>query len=130
MSQPRSLEERVIRRIKLRELRILMTVAQVRSMGKAARQLALSQPAVSKAIAEMEYTLGVSLLDRMPPGVEPTPYGRTLLKWSAAVFDELSQGVREIGSLTDPTAGEVRLGSHEAENAGLVPAIIDRLSRL
>lgn len=129
MSRPRLLEQHVMRRLKLRELRILMTVAQAGSMGKAAAQLALSQPAVSKAIAEMEHTLGVSLLDRTPHGVEPTLYGNALLKWSAMVFDDLTQGVREIESLVDPTAGEVRLGTHEAENVGLVPAIIDRLSR-
>ena len=52
-----------------------------------------------------------------------------LTKWSAAVFDDLSQGVREIKSLADPTAGEVRFGCHEAENAGLIPAVIDRLSQ-
>ena len=72
------LEERVIRRLTLRELRILMTVAKVGGMGKAATHLALSQPAISKAIAEMEYTLGVSLLDRTPHGVELTLYGRIL----------------------------------------------------
>lgn len=123
------LEERVMRRLKLRELRILMTVAQAGSMGKAAAQLALSQPAVSKAIAEMEYTLGVALLDRTPQGVEPTLYGRALLKWAAAAFDDLSQGVREIASLADPETGEVRVGSHEVMSAGLLPAVIDRLSR-
>jgi DNA-binding transcriptional LysR family regulator len=129
MITPRPLEERMMRRIKLRELRILLTVAELGSMGKAAAKLALSQPAISKAIAEMEYTLGVSLLDRTPHGVEPTLYGRALLKWCSAVFDDLSQGAREIESLADPAAGEVRFGSHEAENAGLVPAVIDKLSR-
>jgi DNA-binding transcriptional LysR family regulator len=129
MSGKLPLEERVMRRLKLRELRILTTVAQAGSMGKAATQLALSQPAVSKAIAEMEYTLGVALLDRTPQGVEPTLYGRALLKWAAAAFDDLSQGVREIESLADPTAGEVRIGSHEVMSAGLLPAVIDRLSR-
>ena len=123
------LEERVMRRLKLRELRILTTVAQAGSMGKAAAQLALSQPAVSKAIAEMEYTLGVGLLDRTAQGIEPTLYGRALLKWSAAVFDDLSQGVREIEFLADPGSGEVRVGSHEVMSAGLLPAVIDRLSR-
>src|SRR5215468_11534594 len=93
------LGERALRRLKLRELRILTTVAQAGSMGKAAAQLALSQPAVSKAVAEMEYTLGVALLDRTPQGVEPTLYGRALLKWATAAFDDLSQGVREIESL-------------------------------
>ena len=129
MSTTGSLDERVMRRLNLRELRILMTVAEAGSMGKAAVQLALSQPAVSKAIGEMEHTLGVPLLDRTAQGVEPTPYGRALLKWAIAVFDDLRQGVREIEFLADPTGGEVRVGCGEIMNAGLLPAVIDRLSR-
>jgi DNA-binding transcriptional LysR family regulator len=124
-----SLDERVMRRLKLRELRIFTTVAEAGSMGKAALQLALSQPAVSKAIAEMEHTLGVKLLDRGAQGVEPTLYGRVLLKWSVAVFDDLRQSVREIEFLADPTGGEIRIGSTEMMNAGLLPAVIDRLSQ-
>jgi DNA-binding transcriptional LysR family regulator len=129
MSTTGSLDERVIRRLKLRELRILMTVAEAGSMGKAATQLALSQPAVSKAIAEMEHTLGVALLDRTAQGVEPTLYGRALLKWAIAAFDDLRQGVQEIEFLADPTGGEVRVGCAEMMNAGLLPAVVDRLSR-
>src|SRR6266852_3733638 len=129
MSTTSPLDERVMRRLKLRELRILTTVAQAGSMGKAAVQLALSQPAVSKAIAEMEHTLGVPLLDRTAQGVEPTPYGHVLLKWAIAVFDDLRQGVREIEFLADPTGGEVRVGCSEMMNAGLLPVAIDRLSR-
>src|SRR5262245_28056978 len=103
------LDERVLRRVKLRELRILMTVAETGSMGKAAAQLALSQPAVSKAIAEIERTLGVPLLDRAPRGVEPTIYGGAVLKWATAVFDDLRQAAREVEFLANPTAGEIRI---------------------
>src|SRR6266849_6036542 len=129
MSTTGPLDERVMRRLKLRELRILMTVAEAGSMGKAAVQLALSQPAVSKAIGEMEHTLGVPLLDRTARGGERTLYGRALLKWAIAVFDDLRQGVREIEFLADPTGGEVRVGCGEIMSAGLLPAVIDRLSR-
>ena len=102
-----ALNERVMRRLKLRELRILMTAAQAGSMGKAATQLALSQPAVSKAIAGMEHTLGVRLLDRTAQGIEPTLYGRVLLKWAAAVFDDLRQG-RFYTALTGYPSDEFR----------------------
>src|SRR5215471_18554740 len=129
MSAKSPLGERALRRLKLRDLRILTAVAQTGSMGKAASQLALSQPAVSKAIAGMEATLGVSLLDRTPRGVEPTLYGRALIKWAAAAFDDLRQGMREIELLNDPEAGEVRIGSHEVMSAALLPAVIERLSR-
>src|SRR5260370_21052102 len=84
------------RRLKLRDLHILMVVVQRGSMAKAARDLAISQPVVSKAIADLEHTVGVSLLDRTRHGVEPTQYGRALLKHGIAIFDELKQSVREI----------------------------------
>ena len=52
-------DKRLGRHLKLRDLNVLLTVARCGSMGKAAAELALSQPAVSKAIADMEFTLGV-----------------------------------------------------------------------
>ena len=129
MSTKTPLGERELRRLRLRDLRILTTVARTGSMGKAAAQLALSQPAVSKAIAGMELALGVGLLDRTPRGVEPTLYGHALVKWAAAALDDLRQGMREIELLNDPEAGEVRVGSHEVMSAALLPAVIDKLSR-
>jgi len=121
--------ERIGRRIKLRDLHILLAVVQAGSMAKAGAQLAVSQPAISKAISEMEHALGVPLLDRSPQGVVPTSYGRALIKRSAVVFDELRQGVNEIEFLSDPTVGEVRIGSTEPLAESLVTAIIVRLSR-
>lgn len=118
-----------MQRLKLRDIRVLMAVAECRSMGKAAVQLAVSQPAISKAIAGMERTLGVPLLNRDSQGVEPTIYGSALLKWANVFFDDLRQGVREIEFLADPTAGEVRIGTAEAMAAGVVPAVIYQLSR-
>jgi DNA-binding transcriptional LysR family regulator len=121
--------ERIARRLKLRDLYVLKTVAELGSMGKAAAQLAVSQPAISKAITDLEHVLGVRLLDRSRQGVEPTIYGSALLKWSVAVFDNLKQGVDEIDFLADPTAGDLRVGTTEVMMAALVPAVIDRLSR-
>src|SRR3569833_434621 len=56
------LADRVEQRLKLHDLRVLMTVVQVGSMGKAARELGTSQPAISRAIADLEQMLGVPLL--------------------------------------------------------------------
>jgi DNA-binding transcriptional LysR family regulator len=81
------------------------------------------------AISDMEQTLGVRLLDRTGQGVEATPCGSILMNWSSAVFDDLRQAAREIDLVGDPTAGEVRIGSTEPMTAGLVAAVIDRLTR-
>ena len=71
--------------------------------------------------------LGVSLFDRSPQGVEPTPYGRALLKRGAAIFDDLRTCVDEIKFLADLTSGELRLGSTEPLLAGLGAAVMERL---
>ena len=129
MIVPKQGMERIGRRLKLRDLRILMTVVECGTMGKAAARLAVSQPVVSKAIADLEHTLGVRLLDRSRRGVEPTPYGRALIKRGVAIFDEMRQGIEEIEFLSDPTAGEVRIGATDPINAAIVAPVIDRLSR-
>jgi DNA-binding transcriptional LysR family regulator len=122
-------EQRLGRHLKLRDLSVLMTVARCGSMGKAAAQLSVSQPAISKAIADMEYTLGVRLLDRSPHGVEPTIYARALLDRGLIAFDELKQAMKHIAFLTDPTVGELRIGANLVLAVGLVATIIDRISR-
>jgi DNA-binding transcriptional LysR family regulator len=129
MSKANQWEARIGRRLRLRDLHVFMTVLRQGSMGKAAVELSVSQPAISKAIADLEHTIGVRLLDRTGQGVEPTRYGEALLKWGSAVFDDLRQGVKEIEFLSDPTTGEVRVGTTEFATAGLVPAVIDRMSR-
>ena len=112
----------------MRDLDILMAVIQTGSMGKAAEQLNIFQPAVSKAIANLEHTLRVPLLERGRHGVEPTPYGVALARRGAAVFDELQQGVQDVEFIADPTAGEVRIGTTENMMGGLLPEIISRIS--
>src|SRR5262245_48130426 len=121
--------DRIERRLKLHDLRVLISVVEAGSMSKAAERLGTAQPALSRSIAELEHALGVQLLDRGPRGVEPTDYGRALIKRGVAVFDELRQGVKDIEFLSDPTAGELRIGAGEAVANGPALAVIERLSR-
>jgi DNA-binding transcriptional LysR family regulator len=123
------LSDRIGRRMRLQHLHVLMTVVQAGSMKKAAALLNSSQPAISRSIAELENTLGVRLLDRNTRGIEPTEYGRTMLKHGVAAFDELKQGVKNIELLADPGTGEVRIGSSTFIAEILVSAVIKRLSR-
>jgi DNA-binding transcriptional LysR family regulator len=120
--------ERTRRRLKLRDIDILIAVAATGSMSKAAQQLNMFQPAISKAIADLEAALGVRLLDRNRQGVEPTPYGLALIKRGPAVFDELKQAVQEIDFLRGSTAGELRLGGQDPMAGGVIPAVIARLA--
>src|SRR5882672_1612789 len=119
-------ESRIGRRLRLRDLHILFAVADCGSMAKAATRLRVTQPAISKAVGDLEAAIGVRLLDRSPIGVEPTVYGHALLKCGLAVFDELRQGIRNIEHLADPTAGELRVGCQITLAATILPPIIEQ----
>jgi DNA-binding transcriptional LysR family regulator len=118
---------RIGRRLKLRDLHILMSVVQLGSMVRAAERLAISQPVISKVVADLEHVLGVRLLDRGRHGVELTVYGEALVKRGLAAFDELRLGVKDIEFLLDAAAGEIKIAAADPIASGLIPAIIDRL---
>ncbi|MCC6887616.1 MAG: LysR family transcriptional regulator [Hyphomicrobiales bacterium] len=122
-------DSRIGRRVRLRDMHILLTVVQRGSMAKAAAHLGISQPAVSEAIASLEDALGARLLDRSRRGIEPTACGAALAQRSRAAFDELRQGIKEIESLTDPATGEVRIACPESIAAGFLPPVLELLSQ-
>ena len=114
------------RRVKLRDLHVFFMVAQHGSMAEAARQLGVSQPAVSEVIADLEHVYGVRLFDRSREGVERTLYGDSLFGRCVAVFDELKQSVRDIEFLLNPAVGELRIASVESITATFLPKVIQR----
>jgi DNA-binding transcriptional LysR family regulator len=89
----------------------------------------MSQPAVSEAIAGLESTVRVRLLDRGPRGVTPTIYAELLLKRGHTIFDELIQGLRDIEYLTSGGIGDLRVGAPEFIAAGFVSSVIERMAR-
>ncbi|UFN49271.1 LysR family transcriptional regulator [Roseomonas sp. OT10] len=119
--------DRIGRRLSPRDLHVFLAVAEQGSMAKAAARLAVSRPVVSRAIADLERALDVTLFDRAPDGVVPTQYGEALLHRARAVFDELRQGVADLATLADPNAATLRIASSPVNEAGLVPRVIERL---
>ena len=122
-------ESLIGRRLRLRDLHVFFAVVQSGSMAKAATHLRVTQPAVSKAISELEGVLGVRLFDRSTQGVTPTVYGEALMKCGSTVFDELRQGIRAIEFLADPTSGDVRIGCLMSVAALILPVVIQRFAQ-
>jgi DNA-binding transcriptional LysR family regulator len=126
--KPLNWDDRIGRRLRLKDLHTLLTISEEGSMAKASQRLSLSQPAISKAVADMEYVLGAPLLDRSSRGTELTECGQLLIERARVIFDELRQGVSDIEQLNDPTRGTVRIGSTEPV-MGVVAQIISGLTR-
>jgi DNA-binding transcriptional LysR family regulator len=120
--------DRISRRLRLKDLHTLQTVAEIGSMAKASHLLGLSQPAISKAITDMEHAVGAALLDRTSRGVELTESGRLLVDRTRVVFDEIKLGVTDIVQRSDPAQGLVMIGTTEPVTA-IVSEIIGHLVR-
>ena len=117
------------RRLRLHDLFVFTTVAQHRSMAKAAAELGVAQPTVSEVITNLEHAYDVRLFDRSPRGVELTVYGEALLKRSIAVFDEINQSAKDMQFLADPTVGEVRIACVEGLSATVLPEMLRHFAR-
>jgi DNA-binding transcriptional LysR family regulator len=118
---------RLPRHLKLGELRVFAAVVEQRSFRKAAAVLHLTQPAVTKAIAGLEETLGVKLFDRMANGVEPTVNGRSFAPRALAVFAELRRAAQDLALLSSGAVGSLRIGVPPMPAMPAVPVAVSRL---
>src|SRR5215203_4542246 len=123
-----ALKDRLSRRLRVRDFTMLEVIATRGSMARAAEELGLSQPAISKAIADLEHDLGVAVFDRSTRGVQLTESGQVLLRRGRVILDELRHGLEEIENISDPTAGFVRIGVSLAQSL-FISAVVERTSR-
>ena len=126
MASP-DLIHRLPRHLKMSELRVFSAVLEHRSFRKAAAVLHLTQPAVTKAIAGLEGTLGVKLFDRVANGVEPTVHGRSLAPRARAVFEELRRAAQELSLLSSGAVGSLRVGTLPMPAIPFLPVALNRL---
>jgi DNA-binding transcriptional LysR family regulator len=119
--------QRLPRHLKMSELRVFVAVLEHRSFRKAATVLHLTQPAVTKAIAGLEATLGFKLFDRVTYGVEPTVHGRGFAPRAVAVFDELRRAAQDLTLLSSGAKGSLRVGTVPMPAIPFLPVAVSRL---
>ena len=94
----------------LSQYRIFYEVARCGNISRAAKELYISQPAISKAIGKLEASLGTRLFLRNSRGVQLTPEGNVLFQHVAAAFDSLSRGEKELKRIHDFHIGQLKIG--------------------
>lgn len=97
--------------MELTNLRAFMAIAEYGSFSSAAEKLYLTQPAISKRIAQLENELGVKLFDRIGRGIQMTLAGETLHQRSKLILQEVADTQRAIASLTETVSGRLLMGT-------------------
>ena len=107
--------------LKPRHLQMLVSLDDFRNVGKVAASLNVTQPAVSKALGELERGLGLSLFERSARGVNPTAYGECLIRHARSVLGQLAQARDELRDLTQGASGKASVGALPAAAPALLP---------
>lgn len=89
---------------------IFYTVAKAGNISKAANQLYISQPAISKSISKLEAELGTALFARSSKGVTLTEEGQVLYEYVERAFDSLNMGEENLKNYKELGIGHIRIG--------------------
>jgi LysR family pca operon transcriptional activator len=111
--------------LKMRHLRTLVTIAEHGSLVLAAKALSVTQPAVTKTLAELEEIVGHQLFERSSKGVTLTPAGRILVRHTGAGLRAINDGLSSVSASEEAQAPTLMIGA--LPNVGatvLAPALI------
>ncbi len=107
---PAGCPERRAMESSLSQYRIFFAVARTGNISRAAKELFISQPAISKSISKLEESLGVSLFMRNSRGVQLTAEGQLLFQHVSNAFDALNRGESELRRIRSLHIGQLRIG--------------------
>jgi DNA-binding transcriptional LysR family regulator len=124
MSSSSRLERWIARKFRLRHLELIAEVYDSRSILRASRRLSLTQPTVTKALQDVESTLGLKLFERTNRGIEPTEYGEIFARHAKVVLAQLRHAAEELESLRVGYSGKVTVGTLLAASASILPDAI------
>lgn len=104
-------------------------IAELGSFVRAATELGISQPALSKSIGKLERKIGVKLLERRARGVVPSAYGEVLLRSLLPALADLNSALQDIDSMKGGKGGVVSIGASPSVASYFLPKVIERLLR-
>jgi DNA-binding transcriptional LysR family regulator len=113
-----------------RKLQYFVEVALAGSFTRAAEQLMVAQPAISKSIQKLEEELQLTLFDRSEKAVALTPEGRVLLKHARSILGSIAEARKEMEELRGLERGEIRIGLPSMFGSFYFPQIIKEFKKM
>lgn len=118
------------RRLKIRDLELLIAIDELQSLNRVAEQMHTSQPAVSRSLSQVEEALGVPLFERTAKGMVPTPYGTTLIRHARQCIETLDHATEDIAAIQQGLQGHLYVGANYSSASFLLPKALSELAIL
>lgn len=116
-------------RLRMRHLQLLFVLSEEGSLRKTAQIMALTQPAVTKALHELESLVGETLFTRTHKGLVANSLGEAAMRYAQLVFADLSGLHEEMSALQSGNLGTLRIGAMGSLVGGLLPRTLAQLTR-
>jgi DNA-binding transcriptional LysR family regulator len=110
--------------MELRQLEVFLRVAALTSVTRAAEQLCLTQPALSRSLAALERELGAPLFDRFARSMELTPAGRALLPQAERLVQGAREAARAVAEVRSGVGGTLALGASSSAATYVLPGLL------
>lgn len=118
-------------RLRLRNLQMLLSLAETGNMSQSAALLNTTQPGLSKWLKDLEDDVGMPLFERQARGLRPTPCGEALIEHARRIEAQLDTARDDLQAMRDGGSGLVSVGTSGASSADTVPlAVLQLLQRL
>lgn len=111
-------------RLRMRQLAILIALYESRNLSKTAIRMAMSQPALSKWLRELESDLAVPLFERHSRGLLPTPYCEVLVSRARLMLNELDRTAELLRVMSEGLSGKLNVGATPTAMTDLMPAAL------
>lgn len=118
---------RIFTRLKLKQLRLLVAIAEHSSILHAAEEISVSQPSATKLLKDLETDFNVQLFKRTNRGVIPTHFGAALVRHSKLILSQLAHAAQELDDLNEGLGGRVVVGTLLTASARLLPVVVRSL---
>jgi DNA-binding transcriptional LysR family regulator len=114
-------------RLRLRNLQMLLSLAQTQNISRSAAALNTTQPGLSKWLKELEADIGLPLFERHARGLKPTPYGEALIAHARRIEAHLDGAREDLAAMRDGGSGRVVVGASGASASDTVPLAVFKL---
>lgn len=124
-----AIQHALLTRLKLRQLNLLLSIERQRTLNRVALEMGISQPAITKALREVEDIFGTTLFERSSRGLKANAAGQTVLRYAERSLADLESTSQALAAIDSGHGGRVRIGITTQVPQALLSAALQHLLR-